>query len=80
MTEQPVQNRKEAEAAIQKLKDAISTTEPEVRSEYQTEIEKAKHTIKIQEHALRVNKLILSTLTLNDYFPEDEKDGDPKQE
>ena len=55
-----IQNR------IAKLQDALGKTEPEVRSEFQGEIEKLKSLIRNQEHALRVNRLTLSTLIVND--------------
>lgn len=52
-------------AQIVKIKEAMEGSEP--RSEYQTEIEKLTTTIKNQEHNLAVNRLLLSTLKINDF-------------
>ena len=57
------------EDQIQKIKDVMVETEPEVKTEYQAEVEKITATIKNQEHALRVNKLFLTALLENDYVP-----------
>ena len=56
------------EKQIEEIKKAMKEPE-EPKSEFQNEIEKLTKTIKTQEHNLKVNGLLLDTLTANDYIP-----------
>ena len=67
----------ENETKVTELTNALAKTEPtpEPRTEFQAETANVRTQVAKFEHQLRVNRLILSALEINDY--EIDEDGNP---